>query len=66
MADEKTHSKKKRQRRNNGKPYRITYEIVPPGTLKRNPGCLRDRPKDRWSEIIEICCEIVKELHTLK
>lgn len=46
------------------KPYRklkITYEILPPGTLKREPSdsCPTD-PVQRWKEIQDICADIIR------
>ncbi|MBU4000548.1 hypothetical protein KKG29_05280 [Patescibacteria group bacterium] len=43
------------------KKYNITYEILPPATLKRNPACFTQTPADRWEEIIDICAEIIAE-----
>ena len=42
--------------------FEITGEVLPPGTLKRNPTCFIQTPKERWEEIVEICAEVVVEL----
>ena len=44
------------------KKFNITCEILPPGTLKRNPTCFAQTPAKRWEEIIDICAEIIAEV----
>ena len=43
------------------KKFYITYEIVPPGTIKRNLPMIQKTSKERWEEIVNICSEIIAE-----
>ena len=49
---------------NSGRPqsqeFNITYEILPPGTLKRK-GSKKEKPDQRWYEVFNICSEIIAE-----
>lgn len=52
---------KQRRPRKPRKKFNISYEILPPGTLKRNPSSLAKAPAQRWEEVIDICAEIVAD-----
>ena len=43
------------------KKFDITCEILPPGTLKRNPSRFSQTPLERWEEIIDICADVISE-----
>ena len=44
-------------------PLKITYEILPPGSLRKNicNSCSAKTSTDRWDEIIDICAEVILE-----
>lgn len=60
METEKIKSKKGRPK-GSKKKFHITYEIVPPGTIKRDSPIPQRTPDKRWEEIIEICSAIIAE-----
>ena len=55
--------KEKGEFKKNGVPrhrkIKISYEILPPGTLKRNSLNNVNTPKNRWEEIIDVCVRVV-------
>ena len=41
------------------KKLKISCEILPPGTLKRNPSSFAQTPEERWDDILGVCGEVV-------
>lgn len=52
---------KKGRPKGSKKEFRITYEIVPPGSIKRDSPIPQKTPDERWEEIVEICSAIIAE-----
>lgn len=40
--------------------YVFTYEILPPGSLRRSPAP-KESAKERWEEIKSICIKIIED-----
>ncbi|MEW6008241.1 MAG: hypothetical protein AB1629_01215 [Candidatus Omnitrophota bacterium] len=57
---------KKGRPRGSKKEFRITYEIVPPGTIKSDLPIPQKTPDERWEEIVEICSAIIAEAYQKK
>ena len=43
--------------------YVFTYEILPPGSLRRRP-VFKESAKKRWEEIKNICIKIIEDNST--
>jgi len=51
-------------KKSSGKPRKkliISYEILPPGTLKRNSSCYSKDSTERWEEILDVCAGVMVE-----
>jgi len=58
---EKTKKGKRYKKIKRKKCIHITYDILPSGTLERNPSSFTQTPKERWEEIVDICADVISE-----
>lgn len=61
IMDKKMIFKKSLCKKKPGIKLNITYEILSPGILTKNPINFSKSPIERWEEIINICAETISE-----